>query len=38
MRTQNDIYWQFKHTIGHQGPLNKNDPNYKDCNYNVIVE
>ena len=33
-----DIYWQFKHVTGHQGPLNENDPNYKGCNFNVTVE
>ena len=36
---ENDIYWQFKHTIiGYQGPLNRNDPIYKDCNHNVAEE
>ena len=35
---ENDTYWQFKQIPGYQGPLNKNDTNYKECNYNVTVE
>ena len=35
---ENDIYQQFKHITGPQGPLRKKDPNYKGCNYNVTVE
>ena len=35
---ENDNCWQFKHMTGHQGPLNKDDPNYKCCNYNVTSE
>ena len=34
----NDGNWQFKSIIGHQGPLSKNNPNYKDCYCIVAVE
>ena len=35
---ENDTYCQFKHITGHQGPLNKDDPNYKGCKYTATVE
>ena len=37
-KQDNYTYWQFKLIRGHQGPLNKDDSNYKGCNYNVTVE
>ena len=33
-----DVVWQFKRIIGHEGPLSKSDPNYKNSSYNVMVE
>jgi hypothetical protein len=30
--------WNFKSIQGQQGPLKKNDPNYKCSSYNVLVE
>ena len=35
---ENDTFWQLKQKTGHQGPLNKDDMNYKGCSYNVTVE
>ncbi|KAL7570793.1 hypothetical protein ACA910_014422 [Epithemia clementina (nom. ined.)] len=30
--------FKFTRIIGHQGPLNQDDPHYKGSNYNVLVE
>ena len=30
--------WRFKRISGHQGPLSRNDPDYKGSSYNVQVE
>ena len=32
-----DNYWTYKSIIGHQGPLQPNDPNYQGSRYNVLV-
>ena len=37
-KPKSDTCCQFKQMIGHQGPLNKDDLNYKGCNYNVTVK
>ena len=29
---------KFRALIGHQGPLNPTDPNWKVCKYNVLVD
>ena len=33
-----DIFWELKQVVAHEGPLNKNHPNYKGSKYNVKVE
>ena len=37
-KLENDNYWQFKQITGHQGPLNKDDSNYKGYDYNATVK
>ena len=34
----NDDLFKFRALIGHQGPLKQTDPNWKGCNFNVLVE
>ena len=33
-----DIVWKFKDITAHQGPINRNHPDYKGSSYNVKVE
>ena len=33
-----DKVWSFRRILAHQGPLSRNDPNYKNSKYNVRVE
>ena len=35
---ETNIIWEFKRIKGHQGPLNKNYPDYKGSSYNVTNE
>ena len=35
---EKNILWEFKRIKGHQGPLNKNHPDYKGSSYNVTIE
>ena len=30
-------YWRYKEILGHDGPLTKDDPNYKGSTYNVLI-
>ena len=32
------VEWRFKHIIAHEGPLNRNHPDYKGSKYNVMIE
>ena len=34
----NPVLWRFKKIVSHQGPLDKNHPDYNGSNYNVRVE
>jgi hypothetical protein len=31
-------FWNFKHIVGHEGPLRASDPEYKGSRYNNLVE
>ena len=35
---ENPVVWKFRSIVGHEGPLKRNDPNYKGSPYNVNVE
>ena len=35
---ETNILWEFKRIKGHQGPMNKNHPDYKGSSYNVTIE
>ena len=35
---ESNITWQFKRIKAHQGPLNKNHPDYNGSSYNVTIE
>jgi len=37
-RDDGQEYWRFKQLVGHQGPLQPDDPRYKGSSYNVLVE
>ena len=36
-QTGSDREWKFKSIIGHEGPLSKDDPEYKGSRYNVLI-
>ena len=33
-----DDLFKFRALIGHRGPLNPTDPNWKGCTYNVLID
>ena len=37
-QNNDDGFWKFKRIIDHKGPLTKNDPDYANSTYNVLLE
>ena len=38
-KDNNDPFFnKFKHIVAHEGPLERNHPNYKECPYNVMID
>jgi hypothetical protein len=35
---ESDIMWKFKRIISHEGPLQKGHPEYRNSQYNVMIE
>ena len=35
---ESEVLWKFKRIVGHEGPLSRDDPNYKGSLYNVMME
>ena len=37
-QAQNDVIWNFRRIVGHEGPLARNHPDYNGSNFNVKIE
>jgi hypothetical protein len=35
---QDDLVWNFRRIVGHEGPLNKDHPDYNGSTYNIKIE
>jgi hypothetical protein len=35
---QDDLVWNFRRIVGHEGPLNKDHPDYNGLTYNIKIE